>query len=105
LITKKSNLGAKIKIDDIVLDNKVRDLLGEGVIGWEDILSYGEDYELLFTVNENNSLILKNMCDSINLNIYEIGFLNNTKKITFHSERKIINIDTAKKFEHFNNDK
>ena len=105
LITKKSNLGAKIKIDDIAVDNKVRDLLGEGVIGWEDILSYGEDYELLFTVNENNSLILKNICDSINLNIYEIGFLNDTKKITFHSDRKIINIDTAKKFEHFNNDK
>jgi len=103
LITKKSNLGAKINLDDIVLDNKVRDSLDEGIIEWEDILSYGEDYELIFTVNEKNSLILKKMCESINLNIYEIGSLNDTKKITFFSETKKINIDITKKFEHFDN--
>ena len=35
-------------------------LINNQEVTWEEIFNYGEDYELIFTVNKENSKILKN---------------------------------------------
>ena len=43
----------------------------------------------------------KKICDSINLDIYEIGNFTKEKKTRFYKEGISIKLDMTKKFEHF----
>ena len=100
-ITEKSNLGAIIKINEIKISNELNNQIKNGNISWQDVLSYGDDYELFFTVDQKKSLVLKNLCKNIGIEIYEIGSLAKDKNINFQYNNKFINIDVNKKFEHF----
>tara|TARA_B100001250_G_C19754440_1_gene769411 strand:+ start:609 stop:1526 length:918 start_codon:yes stop_codon:yes gene_type:complete len=100
-ILLKSNLGSKIIIDNIPINNNLKKELDNKNLSWQDILSYGEDYELLFSVSPSKSNVLKKICDSINLDIYEIGNFTKEKKTRFYKEGISIKLDMTKKFEHF----
>ena len=100
-ISSQSNLGSKIIIDNIPINNNLKKELDIKNLSWQDILSYGEDYELLFSVSPSKSNVLKKICDSINLDIYEIGNFTEEKKTRFYKEGISIKLDMTKKFEHF----
>ena len=100
-ITEKSNLGAIIKINEIKISSELNNQIEDGNISWQDILSYGDDYELFFTVDQKKSIALKNLCKNIGIEIYEIGSLAKDKNINFQYNNKYLNIDVNKKFEHF----
>ena len=100
-ITSQSNLGSKITINNIPINNDLRKKLDIKNLSWQDILSYGEDYELLFSVSPNKIDVLKKICDSINIDIYEIGNLTQEKKSRFYKDNVLIKLDIEKKFEHF----
>ena len=70
-------------------------------IKWDDVLSYGEDYELIFTINPLNSVKIKNICKQLCIDITEIGSLSNEGRIDFLYNSNIVNIDINKEFEHF----
>ena len=53
-ITNQSNVGADIFLDKIIINSELKNPLIKKEITWEDILGYGEDYELLFTVNQSD---------------------------------------------------
>ena len=75
-----------------ILDNNLK---------WDDVLSYGEDYELIFTINPLNSVKIKNICKQLSIDITEIGSLSNEDRIHFLYDSNIVNIDINKEFEHF----
>jgi len=100
-ISKKSNIGGTINLEKIKINTKLKKLLDDNEFTWEDALSFGEDYELLFTANNENSKKLKDICEKTNIDIYEIGKLNNNNEIKFYYENNIISIDINKNFEHF----
>ncbi len=100
-ITNQSNVGADIFLDKIIINSELKNPLIKKEITWEDILGYGEDYELLFTVNNKKADILKKICKEINIDIYEVGSINNKKKVSFYDKNKLIKININKYFEHF----
>jgi len=100
-ITNQSNVGADIFLDKIIINSELKNPLIKKEITWEDILGYGEDYELLFTVNNKKADILKKICKEINIDIYEVGSINNKKKVYFYDKNKLIKININKYFEHF----
>jgi len=104
-ITNQSNVGADIFLDKIIINSELKNPLIKKEITWEDILGYGEDYELLFTVNNKKVDILKKICREINIDIYEVGNINNKKKVSFYDKNKLKKININKYFEHFNNER
>lgn len=100
-ISKKSNVGGTINLEKIKINTNLEKLLNDNKFTWEDILSFGEDYELLFTVNNENSKKLIDICKNINVDIYKIGKLNNKSDMKFLYKNRIISIDINKNFEHF----
>jgi thiamine-monophosphate kinase len=101
MITKKSNLGAKIKLEKIKINKETSDLICNKKSSWNDILSYGEDYELLFTIPIEKCKPFKNICDKLGFEIHNIGNLTKDKKIEFYKDEVLENINIRKKFNHF----
>ena len=104
-ISNQSNVGADIFLDKIIINSELKESLIKKEIAWEDVLGYGEDYELLFTVNNKKVDILKKICREINIDIYEVGNINNKKKVSFYDKNKLKKININKYFEHFNNER
>ena len=100
-ITDKSNLGAHIQVENIAINRKLKELIDTEKVSWQDILSYGDDYELFFTVEEKNSLILKSVCKNIGIEIYEVGNLTHNNEIKLSFKKKFLDINIKKRFEHF----
>ena len=64
-ICNASNLSANIDIRKIPINKKIKNLIEKNIITLDEILSWGDDYELLFCGNEKN---FQNQSE-----IYEIG--------------------------------
>ena len=103
-IMEKSDIGLDIQVESIPISDNVKNLLNNNSITWEDILSYGEDYELIFTINQEKLIIFKSLCKNIGIDIYEIGKISKDKNININFNNKLMKINTKKKFEHFRND-
>jgi thiamine-monophosphate kinase len=101
---EKSDIGLDIQVESIPISDNVKNLLNNNSITWEDILSYGEDYELIFTINKEKLIIFKSLCKNIGIDIYEIGKIRKDKNININFNNKLMKINTKKKFEHFRND-
>ena len=53
-ICSASNLSAKIDEQKIPINKKIRDLIDKNIITLDEVLSWGDDYELLFCGDEKN---------------------------------------------------
>lgn len=98
-IIKASNVGANIVLDNLPISQASIDTLGEDNAR-ELALKGGDDYELLFTVSENNKVALETSMGNTRNVITCIGQLNNSNKLTVTSNSKAIDIN-AKGYEHF----
>ena len=101
MIGDNSNLGFNIDLSKIEINKNTRDLLDNKKICWQDILSYGEDYELLFTVNNDKVIPLKNTCKNLGLEIFEIGNTIKSKEIIIYDGKKKLDLNINQKFNHF----
>ncbi len=100
-IINKSNVGAKIFIDDIPLNKKLNSDNSSNITNIEDILSFGDDYELLFTVpNEDISALLKS-CESFGEPIKRIGEITSKNIIEWLKGSELFDIDINKTYKHF----
>ncbi len=73
-ITKASGLAAEIKRDAIPLSPEARRALDLAAgAGWADILTGGDDYELLFTLSPERREELQALSDKLDLPLSEIG--------------------------------
>ena len=104
-ITTKSNLGAEILVDKIKIKEELQKSIINKSITWQEILSYGDDYELLFTVNNQKSLALNTLCKHLGIEIFEIGTLTKNNNINFKYKENLLDIDINKKYEHFSDEK
>jgi len=101
MIGDNSNLGFNIDLSKIKINKDTRALLDNKKICWQDILSYGEDYELLFTANNNKVIPLKNTCKNLGFEIFEIGNTIKSKEINIYDGKKKLDLNINQKFNHF----
>ena len=98
-ICKASNVGANIVLDDIPLSDGMLDTLS-----FDDAidlaLSGGDDYELLFTVSEDNKVGMETALSHVGIPVTCIGQINASQAISTTINSKPIPIK-ASGFEHF----
>jgi len=103
-ICQASNVGANIVLDDLPLSAIMRETL-EKTRAIDIALTGGDDYELLFTVSEDNKVGMETALINTGVSITCIGQLNGSEKITTTIDNKPVSIN-AQGFEHFTeNDK
>ena len=98
-ICSASKVGANIVLDDLPISNALRDS-----VSLEDAFKMalvgGDDYELLFTVSEDNKVGMETALANTGNTITCIGQINRSEKITTTLNNKPVPIN-AKSFEHF----
>jgi len=98
-ICQASNVGANIVLDALPLSTIMRDcLLVDDAINLA--LSGGDDYELLFTVSEDNKVGMETALSHAGTQVTCIGQINTSQTISTTLNNKPIPINTAG-FEHF----
>ena len=98
-ICAASKVGANIVLEDLPISNALRDTVGMEE-AFEIALVGGDDYELLFTVSEDNRVGMETALANSGNTITCIGQLNGSEKITTTLDSKAVAIN-AKSFEHF----
>lgn len=98
-ICKASKVGAKLNLESIPISAVMRETLGRDK-AIELALSGGDDYELLFSVSEDNKVGMATALSNLGIPTTCIGQLNGTEKITtvLDGENVTINVNG---FEHF----
>mgnify|MGYP006137452585 CR=1 FL=1 len=98
-ICELSQVGANIVLDSLPLSQAMTDTLPT-----EDAaklaLTGGDDYELLFTVSEDNKVGMETTLSNLGVKATCIGQLNGSEKVTTTLDSKPVQID-IKGFEHF----
>ena len=98
-ICQASNVGANVVLDSLPMSTIMRDsLLADDAITLA--LSGGDDYELLFTVSEDNKVGMETAMSHAGTPVTCIGQLNASQTISTTLNNKPIPINTAG-FEHF----
>lgn len=98
-ICQASNVGANVVLDDLPLSTIMRDsLLTDDAINLA--LSGGDDYELLFTVSEDNKVGMETALSHASTKVTCIGQVNASKTISTTLNNKPVPINTTG-FEHF----
>jgi thiamine-monophosphate kinase len=98
-IRKASNVGVNIVLEDLPISNALYDSLGQQA-AIELALKGGDDYELLFTVSEDNKVGMETALANVGVTVTCIGQLNATDKVTTTLNNKPTQIN-AQGFEHF----
>lgn len=98
-ICDASNVGAHLVLDNLPMSETLRNALPEAE-ACKLALSGGDDYELLFTVNEDNKVAIETALSNLGLKATCIGQLNGNDNITTTLDSKPIAI-TSKGYEHF----
>lgn len=98
-ICSASNVGVNIVLDDIPISNALYDTLGQEQ-AIELALAGGDDYELLFTVSEDNKVGMETALANLGITVTCIGQMNPSGKITTTLNSKPTKIN-ANGFEHF----
>jgi thiamine-monophosphate kinase len=98
-ICKASNVGVNIVLENLPISNALYDTLGQEK-AIEVALTGGDDYELLFTVSEDNKVGMETALANIGIKVTCIGQLNTTSKITTTLNSNPTEIN-ARGFEHF----
>ena len=78
-ICKNSNVGAEIFIKDIPISKGAQNYIDSNAFSHIDLITGGDDYELLYTINpkdiknlDNNSYIIGKIIEGDSLNLYSI---------------------------------
>ena len=93
--------GADINIIEIPLPKKYKSIKKNSK-KIQKFLSYGQDYELLFTIPDSKINQAKTACKSLGFEIFHIGRITSKKNsIKFLDGNKKIDFDLSKEYEHF----
>ena len=92
------NLGAQIDSKSIPYSNRTKMLIQKKMIKINFLLSSGDDYQLIFTAADKNSLKIKKLAKLNNVKITKVGTI--TQKKGIYLDNKKINL-INKSFQHF----
>ena len=94
-----SGVGANIVLDDLPISTVMHDTLGQDK-AVELALNGGDDYELLFTVSQDNKVGMETALANAGITITCIGQINSSEKITTTLNSQAVSIK-KQGFEHF----
>ena len=77
------NKGSTIFADKIPLSRKLKMLINKKKLDYKDILSGGDDYQLLFTSSPINERKIRRFSKLYDVKITKIGFIDSSKKLKF----------------------
>lgn len=95
-----SGVGANVVLDSLPLSEALTSTLKDKAT--EFALSAGEDYELLFTVSDDNKVGMETAMTNVGIDIQCIGQINHSGKITTTLNNQPVQLE-IKGFEHFSN--
>jgi len=101
-ICEASKVGANINLESLPISSIMHETLGQEK-AIKLALTGGDDYELLFSVPEDNKVGMETALANINVPVTCIGQLNGSDKITTTLNGEPVNFE-HKGFEHFSND-
>tara|TARA_B100000686_G_scaffold305108_1_gene343264 strand:+ start:1018 stop:1989 length:972 start_codon:yes stop_codon:yes gene_type:complete len=96
-ITTNFSKGAQIFENLIPFSKQAKNLLKMNKIQFSEILTGGDDYQLLFTSNKKNRSYFKRLSRSLNIKITRVGQIINSRAIKFNSFKFI---NTKKSYIH-----
>lgn len=67
------NLSYKINFEDIPVSKFLEKIIRDKKISFKNVVSRGDDYQILFTADKKKSRIIQNISDRLNLRITKIG--------------------------------
>lgn len=100
-ICNASSVGANITLDKLPLSKAMQNTLSK-IDAASLAINAGDDYELLFTVSEDNKVGMETALNNLGVPICCIGQLNASDKITTTLDSKPVVIEVAG-YEHFSN--
>ncbi len=74
-LAEESGVAAEIRVEAVPFSAVVQRLLGAGAVGYEDLLTGGDDYEILFTVPPDKSAHVARLAAELKLSLSRIGRL------------------------------
>ena len=98
-ICSASKVGANINLEALPISSVMNETVGKDK-GIEIALTGGDDYELLFTVSEDNKVGMATTLANIGISVTCIGQLNASEVITTTLDGKLVDIQ-SKGYEHF----
>ena len=101
-LCRASNVGANVVLDALPLSEGLTESLGKEA-ATKLAMAGGDDYELLFTVSDDNKVGMETALTNAGVKHTCIGQLNGTEKITTTLDNQPVQID-AKGYEHFAQD-
>ena len=103
-ILSASHCGATINLSDIPLSSAARhyfDCYHKSSIDWSMVLTQGDDYELCFTVNEENETAVHTLAEKYRLKVSCIGEITDSSALVFSDENnREVNLPNTG-FKHF----
>ena len=100
-ILESSQCGAEITLNKIPVSSQMKNYLTEEnkALGIHQLMT-GDDYELCFTVSEENEASIKNISEQLNIALTNIGVITQGQGITFINKGKVVYVP-ATGFDHF----
>ncbi len=103
-ITKASHCGVKVFLSQVPVSSAARYYFEKhhaSVIDWSMLLTRGDDYELCFTVSENNELAVNDLACQHDLKISCIGEITDGSELKFFNEQGGLENFSNTGFKHF----
>ena len=79
-LINSQNLKYKLFLNNIPISNNLKKILIEKKIVKSKVVSNGDDYQILFTVDPKKSRIIERLAKKTNTKITKIGFIDNSLK-------------------------
>ena len=91
LIGTNRKKGARINWEDIPKSDFAKTYVTNSKF-INSIISGGDDYELLFTINKNKEKVFEDLCKKKNFQVHKIGYVDLTGKLSLSKGGKIFNL-------------
>ena len=99
-ILSASGVGARVDIDDIPMIPEIAQCCSTLELLLK-VLSYGEDYELLFTLNDTRFDELNQACNELGTPIIRIGTIEAEQGLRCYRQSKLVELPQRLGYEHF----
>tara|TARA_Y100001970_G_scaffold44372_1_gene55384 strand:+ start:7664 stop:8650 length:987 start_codon:yes stop_codon:yes gene_type:complete len=92
------NFGAKIQVKSLPISNKLKKIVKNNLVNFEETINWGDDYQLIFTSQSKFEKKIKLIAKKEKIKITKIGHIINKKGI-YSDSSKLIN--SYKYYDHF----
>lgn len=99
-ICKQSSCGAEVRLNDLPVSVDYKKYFNDQP-DYSNVISFGDDYELCFTIDSKNKMKIPNVSKKINISLTCVGEITDSNTIKFLDENNVELNLSNKGFEHF----